>query len=419
MLAIIIERAKQDDQVSGLIPHLVEGGISILQYADDTILFMEHNLEKALNMKLILCIFEQLSGLKINFHKSEIFCFGKAKEVENEYKILFGCDIGSLPFRYLGIPIHFRKLKNGEWKPVEDRFEKKLSSWIGKLLSYGDRLILINSVLTSLPMFMLSFLEIPVGVRKRLDFFRSRFFWQSDGHKKKYRLTKWNVICRPKEQGGLGVEVLELKNKSLLSKWLYKIMNEEGVWQEILQNKYLKTKTLSQVSAKPTDSPIWKGLMYVKDEFFSRGTMVIGNGQKTRFWEDIWLGDTPLKDQYPMLYNIVNHTNVTVAQALASNALNIGFRRVLTTYKWDRWVDLVTRVMSVQRTDSEDTFRWNLTNSGSFTVKSMYLDLLNDHTMYLKKYIWKIKVPLKIRIFIWFFHKKVIFTKDNLKKKNW
>jgi hypothetical protein len=59
---------------------------------------------------------------------------------------------------------------------VEDRFESKLSSWIGKLLSYGDRLVLINSVLTSLHMFMLSFIEIPKGVRKRLDFFRSRFF---------------------------------------------------------------------------------------------------------------------------------------------------------------------------------------------------------------------------------------------------
>jgi hypothetical protein len=88
-------------------------------------------------------------------------------------------------------------------------------------------------------------------------------------------------------------------------------------------------------------------------------------------------------------------------------------------YKWDRWIDLVTRVMLVQRTDSEDTFRWNLTNSGSFTVKSMYLDLLNDHTMYLKKYIWKIKVPLKIRIFMWFLHKGVILTKDNLIKRNW
>jgi hypothetical protein len=96
--------------------------------------------------------------------------------VENEYKQIFECELGTLPFKYLGIPIHFRKLKNGEWKPVEDRFEVKLGSWIGKLLSYGDRFILINSVLTSLPMFLLSFFEIPIGVRKRLDYFRSHFF---------------------------------------------------------------------------------------------------------------------------------------------------------------------------------------------------------------------------------------------------
>jgi hypothetical protein len=171
MLAILIARAKEDGQVEGLIPHLVEGGVSILQYADDTIIFMEHDLQKAMNMKLILYIFEQLSGLKINFHKSEIFCFGKAKDVEDQYMELFGCEVGSFPFRYLGIPIHFRKLKNGEWKLVEDRFERKLACWLGKLLSYGDRLVLINSVLTSLPMFMLSFMEIPKGVRKRLDFF--------------------------------------------------------------------------------------------------------------------------------------------------------------------------------------------------------------------------------------------------------
>jgi hypothetical protein len=74
---------------------------------------MEHDLEKVLNMKLILCIFEELSGLKINFHKSEVFCFGKAKDVDNDYITLFGCEPGSFPFRYLGIPIHFRKLKMG------------------------------------------------------------------------------------------------------------------------------------------------------------------------------------------------------------------------------------------------------------------------------------------------------------------
>ena len=161
-------------------------------------------------------------------------------------------------------------------------------------------------------MFMLSFLEIPVGVRKRLEFFRSHFLWQSDGHKKKYRLTKWDIICRPKDQGGLGVENLELKNKCLLSKWLFKLMNEQGVWQELIYNKYIKDKTLSQVSAKPTDSPFWKGLMKVKDDFFQRGSMEVGNGLNTRFWEDSWLKDEPLSVQYPSLYGIVNHPNVSV-----------------------------------------------------------------------------------------------------------
>jgi hypothetical protein len=254
------------DRSAGLsLTWLMEGCQLILQYADDTIIFLEHDLEKTLNMRLVLCIFEQVSELKTNFHKSEIYCFGHAKDVENDYKQHFGCESRALPFKYLGIPIHFRKLKNGEWKPVEDRFEVKLCSWIGKLLSYGDQLTLINYVLTSLPMFLLSFLEIRVGVRKRLYFLRSRFFWQSDGHKRKYRLTKWNIICQPKDQGGIGIEVLELKNICLLSKWLYKHQNEEGVWQELLSNKYLHSKSLSEVTMKPTDSPFWKGLMKVKE----------------------------------------------------------------------------------------------------------------------------------------------------------
>jgi hypothetical protein len=64
MLAILIERAKLEGQIEGVIPHFVDGGLSILQYSDDTILFMEHDLEKARNLKLILAAFEQLSGLK-------------------------------------------------------------------------------------------------------------------------------------------------------------------------------------------------------------------------------------------------------------------------------------------------------------------------------------------------------------------
>lgn len=195
-------------------------------------------------MELILCLIEQLSGLKINFHKSELFCFGRDKDEQDIYKQLFGCELGSLPFNYLGIPIHHRKLSNKEWK-CKDRFGKKLSCWKGKLLSYGGRLILINSVLTSMPMFLLSFFEVPVGVRKRLDFYRSRFFWHSDEVKRKYKLIRWDIICRPKDQGGLGIENLEVKNKCLLSKWLFKLSVErEGMWVQILHNKYLQSKTL-------------------------------------------------------------------------------------------------------------------------------------------------------------------------------
>jgi hypothetical protein len=73
MLALLIRRAKADGQIRGVIPHLVDDGLSILQYADDTVLFLDHDLEQAKNLKLLLCAFEQLSGLKINFHKSEIF----------------------------------------------------------------------------------------------------------------------------------------------------------------------------------------------------------------------------------------------------------------------------------------------------------------------------------------------------------
>jgi hypothetical protein len=59
----------------------------------------------------------------------------------------------------------------------------------------------------------------------------------------------------------------------------------------LLTKKYLHSKTLSRVSEKPTDSPFWKDLMKVKEEFLTRGSFVVGNGMNTRFLEDIWLGD--------------------------------------------------------------------------------------------------------------------------------
>ena len=113
-------------------------------------IFMSHDVDKTINMKILLSTFEQLSGLKINFHKSEIFCFGKAKDYEVFYSQLFGCRVGKFPFRYLGLPMHTRKLKHKDWQMIEKQIEKRLSGWKGKTLSVGGHLTLINSVPSSL-----------------------------------------------------------------------------------------------------------------------------------------------------------------------------------------------------------------------------------------------------------------------------
>jgi hypothetical protein len=69
--------------------------------------------------------------------------------------------------------MHHKKINNEDWKIIEEKFEKRLSCWKGKLLSYGGHLVLINSVLSSLAMFMISFFEVLKGVLRKLDFYIS------------------------------------------------------------------------------------------------------------------------------------------------------------------------------------------------------------------------------------------------------
>jgi predicted secreted Zn-dependent protease len=417
MLAVLIERSKELGYVDGLIPNLVEGGLSILQYADDTILFLEDDLDKAKNLKMVLGAFEKLSGLKINFHKSELFCFGETKERTTDYVNLFECKEGALPFRYLGIPMSYRKLANKEWRMVEERFQKKLSSWKGKLLSYGGRLVLINSVLSSLPVFMMSFFRIPKGVREKLDYYRSRFFWQCDEHKRKYRLARWGILHKPKCIGGLGIIDLELQNKCLLSKWIFKFLNEEGMWQQILKRKYLKDKTFSQVERRKGDSHFWSSLMDVKNLCLERGGFNVKNGTQTRFWEYLWIGQETLMKRFSSLYNLVRKKNASVAQVLSTTPLNVSFRRALVGENWTKWLQLVGSILNVQLCEQEDSFIWS--TSKYFSVKAMYKDLVVGSVSHPKLEAWKAKIPLKTKIFLWFLWKGVILTKDNLAKRQW
>jgi hypothetical protein len=83
-------------------------------------------------------------------------------------------------------------------------------------------------------------------------------------------LTKWNIVCRPKDQGGLGILDPKIQNKCLLSKWLFSLINEDGAWQQLIRSKYLGDKSITQVK-KPGDSQFWTCVMNVKHQFLSYG----------------------------------------------------------------------------------------------------------------------------------------------------
>jgi hypothetical protein len=90
-LAKMITQAQEAGLVTGLVPHLVENGVKILQYAGDTILLIQDDMEQIIHMKLILYMFEAMSGLKINFLKSEIIIVLHDDEKKLMYSNIFGC----------------------------------------------------------------------------------------------------------------------------------------------------------------------------------------------------------------------------------------------------------------------------------------------------------------------------------------
>ena len=112
--------------------------------------------------------------------------------------------------------------------------------------------------------------------------------------------------------------------------------------------------------------------------------------------------------QYPSLYRIVQRRDAFVATILQSTPLNIHFRRTLVGNRWEEWLHLVSRLMEVQLSQQPDELRCKLTRSGVFTVKSMYVDVINSSSIPSSKHVWAVKVPLKIKVFMWVVHKQVI-----------
>jgi hypothetical protein len=127
-LVKMVLEAQANNLVVGLIPDLINKGVAIMLYADDTVLCITHDPERAINLKLLLYMFELMSGLKINYQKSEIFLVSGDNIVVDYYSFLFGCQVGSLPMKYLGVPVTHRTLRVSDLDPLDTKFIKKLDA---------------------------------------------------------------------------------------------------------------------------------------------------------------------------------------------------------------------------------------------------------------------------------------------------
>ena len=155
----MLMKAARINLVSGLLPRVVEGGIINLQYADDTLLFLENDLDEADNLKWLLICYEKMTGMNINYDKSGLLTIGIEEERVNDLAKIFCCKKGDFPLKYLGVPLHYSKLRKEDLQLVIDKIIKRIAGWKGRLLSYTGCLTLLKACLASIPIYLLSILK--------------------------------------------------------------------------------------------------------------------------------------------------------------------------------------------------------------------------------------------------------------------
>jgi mannosylglycoprotein endo-beta-mannosidase len=158
------------------------------------------------------------SGLVVNFHKSCLVPINISSERASSLAQDFGCNVGSFPFTYLGLPMGLTKPQVKDYAPLICRIERRMFA-TSQFLSLAGRLQLVNSVISSLPTYYMCTLKLPITIIEIIDKHRKNFLWRVNEFRKKgYNLAAWDLVRRPKDKGGLGVINLGVQNDALLLK---------------------------------------------------------------------------------------------------------------------------------------------------------------------------------------------------------
>ena len=426
-LSCLINRAVDGNYLFGIQVANRRGedlSISHLLYADDTLIFCEDDIEQLKFLSWILMWFEAMSGLKINLSKSEIIPIGPVNNLV-ELASELGCNIGSLPTSYLGLPLGAKHKALGVWDPIEERFRKRLAAWKSQYISKGGRITLIRSTLSSLPIYHLSLFRMPQKVCVRLERIQRQFLWGGSATEKKIPLVNWATVCSDKSKGGIGLKSFSKLNKALLSKWSWRFANLNALWRRAISCKFGESIGgwhTSDIRGSYGTS-LWKEISKEWLFFSQSAVFVLGDERRIKFWRDVWCGEVALSNSFPNLFNIATNKEAKVAE-IWDNREGEGcwsptFLRSLNDWE----VSEMTRFLQIlhgYKLNPLGVDKLSLKNAidKGFSVKSMYKGFdVSPALDYPHRLVWNPVAPPKTGVFAWEAAWGKVLTLDHLKRR--
>ncbi|GJT77946.1 RNA-directed DNA polymerase, eukaryota [Tanacetum coccineum] len=384
--------------------------LSHMFYADDVIFVGQWCDDNINTLVQVLECFFHASGLHINMNKSKLMGVLVDDEKVKQAASKLGCLILKPPFSYLGSKVGGSMHRIQAWNEVVDRVYARLSKWKMKTLSIGGRLTLLKSVLGSMPIYHMSIFRVPMSVLRRLESIRSHFFNGHDPNSKRTSWVKWKNVLASKEKGGLGVSSLYALNRGLMFKWVWRFFTQNtSLWSRVIKAIHGEDGKVGK-QVKSAFPSYWMDIVHEINVLKNQGInllncmqMKLGNGDKTAFWEDIWIGHIVLKDLYPRIYALETCKFVKVGTKLTQSSLDFSFRRKPRGgIEQEQYEALLVQVQDVNLVPVSDRWKWSLENSGDFSVASVrkMLDdkMLPDVTT---KTRWIKLVPIKVNVHAW------------------
>uniref|UniRef100_A0A803PJL9 Uncharacterized protein n=1 Tax=Cannabis sativa TaxID=3483 RepID=A0A803PJL9_CANSA len=210
------------------------------------------------------------------------------------------------------------------------------------------------------------------------------FFWEGGDLGGGNHLAAWEEVCRSRKEGGLGIGGLELKNKGMLMKWLWRFpLEENSLWHKVIVSRYEKANNFwdSKVGVRMSPKGSWRDISNLYSDYLELVCFKVGKGDRIRFWEDVWIGDTSLKSDFPDLAVISKAKNASIWELVVDEGLpgdfvrswNFKFRRNLLDRGVPTLISLVQRLEHIKLLNVDVDIRlWKPDPGGIFSCKSAF-----------------------------------------------